>query len=190
MLESMSKTRDVFGVEITFQLLTDYAGQDVKGFFMSPKLDGFRCGWTGQDFILRGGGVLRVPGWWKVGMPTIALDGELYAGLGGLYEIQGRIAHGFHGLSFQAFDAPAVAGSFRSRLKFLAGVSLPPHASLVPHVRCRDTQHLVEFADAICEAGGEGAVVRDPKAIYREGRSGSVLRWVPQDPALNRRRVA
>jgi DNA ligase-1 len=84
-----------------FQLLQDYQGQNVKGFFMSPKKDGWRLGWTGQDFILRGGGVLRVPGWWKAGMPTTALDGELYAGIGGFNEIQGRMKRGFHGLSFQ-----------------------------------------------------------------------------------------
>lgn len=173
-----------------FQLLQDYQGQAVSGWFMSSKLDGFRCGWTGQDFILRGGGVLRVPGWWKAGMPTTALDGELFAGVGNLYSIQGRIRDGFHGLSFQTLDAPAVAGSFRQRLAVLRGLSLPNHVGIVEQIRCRDTKHLVEFADAIVAAGGEGAVVRCPKAIYREGRTGSVLRWVPQDPALNRRRVA
>jgi ParB-like chromosome segregation protein Spo0J len=38
--------------------------------------------------------------------------------------------------------------------------------------------------------GGEGAVVREPRAPYVAGRSDSALRWVPQDPAVNRRRVA
>jgi DNA ligase-1 len=173
-----------------FQLLQDYQGQDVKGFFMSPKMDGWRLGWTGQDFILRGGGVLRVPDSWKRGMPTTALDGELWGGNGSLYELQGRIRDGFHGLSFQVFDAPTATGSFRKRLAFLGGLSLPDHVAIVPQIRCRDTAHLVEFADQIVMDGGEGAVVRDPRATYREGRSSSVLRWVPVDPALNRRKVA
>jgi len=38
--------------------------------------------------------------------------------------------------------------------------------------------------------GGEGAVVREPRAPYVAGRSDSVLRWVPQSPEVNRRRAA
>ena len=175
---------------MNFTLLRDYQGQDISGWVMSPKLDGWRLGWNGADFILRGGGVLRVPDRWKAGLPTTALDGELDPGPGNFNSIQGRIADGFHGLSFQVFDAPAAGGGFRSRLAFLRTLELPSHVQLVEHVRCRDTQHLVEFANAICEAGGEGAVIRDPAARYVQGRTGDVLRWVPADPALNRRRVA
>lgn len=155
---------------------------------MSPKKDGWRLGWTGRDFILRGGGVLRVPDSWKRGMPDCALDGELDPALGNFNRIQGMIRDGFHGLSFQVFDAPSATGSFSKRLAFLRTLALPSHCAVVPQIRCRDTQHLVEFADAIVDAGGEGAVVRDPRALYRAGRTGDVLRWVPVDPALNRRR--
>ncbi len=172
-----------------FTLLQDYQGQPCEGFLMSEKLDGWRLGWNGSDYILRGGAVLPVPDHWKVGMPDFALDGELYAGAGEFNSIQGRIARGFHGLSFEVFDAPA-ALPFRRRLAFLRTLELPSHVQLVEQIKCRDTQHLVEFADAICEAGGEGAVVRDPAARYVQGRSGDVLRWVPQCPRLNRRRVA
>ncbi len=172
-----------------FQLLQDYCGQSCEGFLMSEKLDGWRLGWNGADYILRGGAVLRVPDSWKRGMPTTGLDGELFAGRGEFNSIQRRMRDGFHGLSFQVFDAPA-ALPFRRRLAFLKTLVLPPHCGLVEHVRCRDTQHLVEFADAICEAGGEGAVVRRGAARFFPGRTDDVLRWVPQCPALNRRRVA
>jgi DNA ligase-1 len=155
---------------------------------MSEKLDGWRLGWTGADFILRGGGVLRVPDRWKRGMPTTGLDGELFAGAGNFNQIQRMIADGFHGLSFQVFDA-VIPGPFRQRLAYLKTLTLPPHVQLLEHIRCRDTPHLIEFANAICEAGGEGSVVRDPRALYTPGRSGDVLRWVPQEPAMNRRRA-
>jgi DNA ligase-1 len=157
---------------------------------MSPKLDGWRLGWNGSDFILRGGGVLRVPMAWKAGMPATMLDGEVFAGAGEFNSIQRRIADGFHGLSFQVFDAPTVAAPFRKRLAYLKTLTLPGHCQIVQQVRCRDTQHLIEFADAIVAAGGEGAVVRNPAARYVQGRTHDVLRWVPQDPAMNRRRVA
>ena len=155
---------------------------------MSEELDGWRLGWTGQDFILRGGGVLRVPDRWKAGMPAVALDGELFAGGGGFNEIQGRIARGFHGLSFQVFDAPA-ALPFRRRLAYLKTLDLPGHCQIVPQIKCKDTPHLLEYADAIVDAGGEGLVVRDPRAMYQAGRTYDVLRWVPVDPRVSRRKV-
>jgi hypothetical protein len=51
-------------------------------------------------------------------------------------------------------------------------------------------ERTLDAVKLIKDAGGEGAVVRNPRALYVAGRTGSVLRWVPQDPALNRRRVA
>lgn len=166
-------------------LLRDYLGQNVSGWLMSAKLDGWRLMWNGEDFILRGGGVLNVPLDWKIGMPSCELDGELHAGAGQFNSIQKRIASGFCGLSFHIFDAPSPL-PFRKRLQFLQSIALPDHCCVVPHIRCRDTAHLMEFADAIVGAGGEGCVVRNPKASYEEGRTYSTLRWVPQCPALNR----
>ena len=173
-----------------FTLLRDYCGSPISGFLMSRKLDGWRLGWTGSEYILRGGGVLAVPDAWKAGMPSCALDGELDPGAGNFTRIQSMMRDGFHGLSFQVFDAPAAEGGFRKRLAFLQSLSLPDHVGIIPQIRCRDTQHLIEYADAICEAGGEGAVVRNPKARYVQGRSEDVLKWVPQHPRVNRRRVA
>jgi DNA ligase-1 len=156
---------------------------------MSEKLDGWRVMWNGANFILRGGGVLRVPDRWKAGMPSIALDGELFAGRGEFNAIQTLMAAGWHGLTFQAFDAP-MSGTFRQRLAFLKSLSLPDHVGIVAHIRCTDTRHLIEQADAIVTAGGEGAVVRRAGARYVQGRSGDVLRWVPQCPRVNRLRAS
>lgn len=168
-----------------FTLLRDYLGQPVNGWLMSEKLDGWRVLWTGADFILRGGGVLSVPDAWKVGMPPCSLDGELYAGAGQFNRMQRLIADGFHGLRFAVFDAPADL-PFSARLRCLRSLAMPSHCEIVKQIRCRDTAHLVEFADAIVAGGGEGAVVRDPRGIYVPGRSHDVLRWVPQDPRVNR----
>jgi DNA ligase 1 len=173
-----------------FQLLQDYQGQDVKGFFMSEKFDGNRTIFDGRSFWSREGNRWLAPEWFLAGLPDVVLDGEIHLGRGGFNGIRRAMRDGWHGLTFSVFDAPKAGGSFRSRLKFLGGLSLPDHVAIVPQIRCRDTQHLVEFADAIVDAGGEGAVVRNPLALYRAGRSGDVLRYVPQDPALNRRRVA
>lgn len=169
-----------------FQLLKDYCGQDVAGFFLSEKLDGWRVMVSGGRLVTRGGNFLSAPAWFMDGLPD-GIDAELFAGRGGFNQIQGAMRDGWHGLTLQVFDA-VIPGGFRSRLAFLGSLELPGHCQIVPQIRCRDTKHLIEYADAICEAGGEGAVVRDPATRYVQGRSGDVLRWVPQEPRLNRRR--
>lgn len=167
-------------------LLRDYQGQPVNGWLMSEKLDGWRVLWTGAEFITREGNVLDAPAWFKAGMPSVALDGELFAGRGQFNRIQTMMADGWHGLEFRPFDLPEYGGTFLQRYKQLRKIILPEHAHLVPHTPCRDTAHLVEFADNIVAAGGEGAVVRNPRARYTAGRTHDVLRWVPQDPRKNR----
>jgi DNA ligase-1 len=177
-----------FGVN--FQLLTDYCGQDCDGFLMSEKMDGWRCGLFGGKLWTRGGIQLDAPEWFLAGLPDCALDGELFAGRGEFNSIQRRLRDGWHGLTFQVFDAPEIVAPFRKRLAFLKTLELPDHCRLVEHIRCRDTVHLLAFADAIVAAGGEGAVVRNPRAGYVHGRTDDVLRWCPQDPSINRPRVA
>jgi len=167
-------------------LLKDWQGSDPAGWMLSEKLDGWRVLWTGAEFVTRGGEVLPVPKSWKVGMPDFPLDGELFAGRGGFNSIQSRISNGFDGLRFCVFDAPSLAANFRQRAAVLARLDLPPHVEVVEQARCRSEAHLLEFADSIVAVGGEGAVIRDPRSAWRAGRSGDLLRWVPQNPALNR----
>jgi DNA ligase-1 len=176
-----------FGVN--FQLLTDYCGQDCDGFLMSEKMDGWRCGLFGGKLWTRGGIQLDAPEWFLAGLPDCALDGELFAGRGEFNSIQRRLRDGWRGLQLMVFDC-VMDGAFRKRLAYLKTLALPSHCELVPHIRCRDTVHLLEFADQIVANGGEGAVVRNPRAPYVAGRSEDVLRWVPVDPALNRRKAA
>jgi len=171
-------------------LLKDYFGQSCEGWFASIKRDGWRLLWNGSDFILRGGSVLDVPAEWKAGMPAIALDGELDPGIGNFNRIQGMIRDGFHGLTFAVFDIPG-PGTFSQRLKMLQRVPLPSHCELVHHWRIDGPQAVWEEANRICDEGGEGLVIRNPRGLYRFGeRSDDVLRMVPADPALNRKRVA
>ena len=157
---------------------------------MSEKIDDFRAKWTGSEFVSREGNVFAAPQWFKDGLGDVALDGGLFLGRGMFYGIRGAMRDGWHGLTFQVFDAPDHAGTFRQRLAFLQTLSLPPHVQPVEHIRCNGTVHLIEYANAVCDAGGEGAVVRNPRARWAAGRSDDVLRFVPQCPSINRRKVA
>jgi DNA ligase-1 len=172
-------------------LLTDYTGANVRGWLMSEKLDGWRVMWDGENFFSRELGLLAAPEWFKAGMPAVALDGELFAGRGEFNAIQGMMRDGWHGLTFHAFDLPAVSGSYVTRLRAMQALALPPHASVLEQLPVASTLDVIRAADAVVAAGGEGVVVRNPKGKYLPGeRTNDVARWVPQDPAKNRRRSA
>jgi DNA ligase-1 len=171
-------------------LLTDYCGTNVRGWLMSEKFDGWRLMWDGENFYSRELGLLNAPDWFKAGMPAVALDGELFAGRGEFNTIQGRMRDGWNGLTFRVFDTIA-PGAYSARLRTIRALSLPTHASVVEQVEVDSTLDVVQAADAIVAAGGEGVVVRNPKGKYLPGkRSSDVARWVPQDPAKNRRKSA
>ena len=134
-------------------------------------------------------GILRVPDSWKLGMPGFALDAELIGGRGGQCHPR-HDARRLAGLRFMVFDAPKVVALSRKRLAFIKTLSIPSQCDLVEQIRCRNTPHLIEFADQIVVAGFEWAVDRDGQAMYRNGRTHDVLRWVPQCPSLNRWKIA
>lgn len=168
-------------------LLRDWEGSDVAGWLLSEKLDGWRAVFDGENFITRQGNVLNAPDWFLDGMPNKALDGELFLGRGEFNGIQGAMAGGWFGLRFMVFDAPSEL-PFAKRVEILSKLSLPGHCELVPHVPCKSIERMVAFADDVVTNGGEGVVVRDPKAPYQPGRTSGVLRWVPRCPSLNRRK--
>lgn len=167
-------------------LLRDYQGQDVSGWLMSEKLDGWRALWDGKSFWTRQGRRLDAPEWFTLGMPDHALDGEIYAGRGRFNFIRGLIRDGWFGLAFEAFDAPELGGTFRQRAKVLAGIKPTAALRIVRHICCKGTPHMIETANEVVAMGGEGVVVRNPRARYTPGRTDDVLRWVPQCPTLNR----
>jgi len=169
-----------------FALLKDWQGSDPTGWLMSEKIDGWRVLWNGAELVTRQGQVLDAPAWFTASLPAFALDCELHAGRGGFNEIQGRIRDGWEGLMLSIFDAPS-ADPFRVRANSLRRMVLPLHVSVIGQIRCKGEMHLLDFSDEIVAGGGEGAVIRDPRSAWSAGRSGDVLRWVPQLPAMNRR---
>jgi DNA ligase-1 len=168
-----------------FALLRDWSGQDVSGWIVSEKLDGWRCGWNGSAFVTRQGEVLDAPEWFRAGMPAFALDGELFAGRGQFNSIQGMMRDGWHGLTYEVFDCPSDM-PFSARARILGAICLPSHARAIKHRLCVNAGDMMGFACRIVNEGGEGAVVRRPDSQWKAGRSGDVLRFVPQSPRLNR----
>ncbi len=53
---------------------------EIKGWWMSEKLDGVRGYWTGKELISRAGNPFHTPKWFTRDFPPTPLDGELWIG--------------------------------------------------------------------------------------------------------------
>jgi len=89
---------------------------DPTGWWMSEKLDGVRCYWSGSKLYSRQGNEFLAPDYWKKDLPKEPLDGELWCGRG-LFQktlsIVRRTVTNSHTdadwkyVTFLVFDAPA-----------------------------------------------------------------------------------
>jgi DNA ligase-1 len=171
------------------QLLTDYTIQTVTGWIASEKLDGWRMLWTGSQFITRQGLPLSPPPHWLEGMPDHPLDGELFAGRGEFNSIRQRMRDGWHGLAFHVFDVPSPL-PFADRAQALEILPLPAHCVKVTHWPIESAKSWTAQGFKIAAAGGEGIIARNPAAPYKAGRDPQIVRFVPYNPAENRKKTA
>ena len=114
---------------VEFELARDFNGKlNVQGWFMSEKLDGVRCCWTGRELITRGGRTIKLPSFFKRAFPRSPLDGELYMGNGQyqalvrFIEQEQRTEEEWLRVTFVVFDAPTLNLQFRHRLEAMKRV--------------------------------------------------------------------
>tara|TARA_R110002167_G_scaffold200748_1_gene404202 strand:- start:783 stop:1448 length:666 start_codon:yes stop_codon:yes gene_type:complete len=144
-----------------------WEGEDVTGWYISPKVDGVRARWNGSEFISRGGKVLEAGGF---DLPETTLDGELSAGSLAL-TLSALGADGDKStLQFHPFDAPDVPGPFSERLG-----SVPRHDQTV----CRDMDHFGDMVEKALLDGFEGVVCHHPTNLYASGASPRLLKQKP-----------
>jgi len=159
---------------------------NVAGFWLSEKLDGVFCRWTGTAYQTRNGHRLTPPAWWLVSMPPVMLDGELWNHRGGFDELVSAIQrkrNPWEGVSFQVFDMPILRVPFEQRIAALGRLQLPEHCHLLPHRVCDGRDDLDSTEVEIVAAGGEGCVLRAPGSFYRPGNFTKIKRIYPD---LNR----
>jgi DNA ligase-1 len=118
------------------------------------------------------------------GLPEFALEGELWGGRG-TFESTASIVQrdqphdGWLQLRFAIFDVPAAPGPFRQRIAiarewFAAHPSA--YAFVIPQRPVRDREELRQELQRIEALGGEGLIVRNPRAGYIAGRNGEILK--------------
>ena len=157
---------------------------DIKGWWMSEKLDGVRAYWDGKALYSKNGVVFSPPPEFTAGFPPFPLEGELWGGRATFARTVSTVlqqhAHpGWLELKYAIFDVPGAAGSFRHRLKKAQGwVSEhhPAYMLLIPQTEVKDAAHLLHYLDEVVEGGGEGLIVRDPEGIYAPGRSATIFK--------------
>ena len=175
---------------------------DVRGMWMSEKLDGVRALWDGERALRsRNGSVFEAPEELLALLPRIPLDGELWTRRGdsqNLLEIvrtqlnqkapeARRAAEERWGqVSYVVFDAPLAEGPFEKRLATAASAiqarrpqGAREFARVLEQVECTGRDHLDGFLASVEALQGEGVCLRQPASAYAAGRSQVLLKCRP-----------
>ena len=166
-----------------------------KGWMVSEKLDGVRALWDHERraFYSRGGHLMdKAPAYILENMPQhTSLDGELWMGRGMFPETMSAYRHTdqWHKLQFRVFDSPSATGDTLSRLRIARDViassplseSVPrPFLVMEPQWSIANKTSLLRRFRAIVGKGGEGLMIRDPRAQYAQNkRTSSILKLKP-----------
>jgi len=157
---------------------------DIKGWWMSEKLDGVRGYWTGQKLISRSGNPFHAPEWFTINFPATPLDGELWLGRQQFSELVSIVRRKEPGADWKKvryliFDAPRVEGGFEKRLayaRFWFQQHANPYAEVLQQQVCENEAHLRKKLRQIESLGGEGIMLRKPNSPYEVGRSYNLLK--------------
>ena len=155
------------------------------GFYMSEKLDGVRCFWTGSQMFSRSGKRYFPPKFFIKDFPNSPLDGELWCGRSTFQKCvsyvrkQNPIDDEWRKVAYLVFDAPNLALPFNQRYKRMEesfNKVKSPYIKLHPHQICKGFDHLQTELTNVEDMGGEGMMLRDPKSYYEQKRSGTLLK--------------
>jgi DNA ligase 1 len=176
--------------EESMTLAQDWRGENVAGWLASEKMNGCRAYWDGSKFWTRAGNVINAPAWFTRGLPSVALDGEIWAGRG---EGLASFNTGFHaasnavrlggkwfespGIEFVTFDLPELAAGWAKRMREAAkAIKGAAHARAVKFFKIDDYSQITNFMRKLRLQNGEGCVFRNPVGSYEAGRTGNLLR--------------
>ena len=158
--------------------------EDVKGWWMSEKLDGVRGYWTGEALVSRSGNPFHVPKWFTRNFPSTPLDGELWLGRQQFSELVSIVRTettdtGWKKVRYMIFDVPQAEGGFEDRINFAHrwfGQHPNPHIEVVQQEVCESKESLQKKLTEIESFGGEGIMLRRANSPYTVGRSSDLLK--------------
>lgn len=178
----------------------DAAKHEIRGWYMSEKLDGVRAWWIDGKLFSREGNWFRAPEWFISKFPKdIVLDGELYMGKGNFQSCVGTVKRHqptdeWNNIEFVVFDAPYILSHFEERIRVARSAienvtitttthdkessSSKNYIRLLDQVLCTGADHANDMLLQIEEYGGEGVMLRHPTALYNPSgkRTSNVLK--------------
>lgn len=165
---------------------------NVSQYLVSEKLDGVRAIWDGKNLRFRSGKEIHAPRWFVDGLPSQALDGELWLGRGSFDRLSGVVRRDqpddaeWHQVRFMIFELPGAAGNFRERAALIKQVvrqTNKPWVQEIEQLSVVDRNSLKTRFDQVVKAGGEGLMLHRADASYETGRSDTLLKMKPFDDA-------
>ena len=160
-------------------------GVDPKGYYMSEKLDGVRCLWTGNRIYSRNGNQFYCPEWFTKGWPNASLDGELWIARNTFQQCIRVIKkkqpeeNEWKKITYLVFDAPSLNLPFIDRYKIMEQEIKKinnPHIKLVENRLCLSKKDMETELEKILGLSGEGVMLRDPQSYYERKRSHALLK--------------
>lgn len=162
-----------------------HPGLPLADYWVSEKFDGVRGYWDGERLRTRGGEAITPPAWFTAGWPSVAMDGELWAGRGQFAVAQSTVRSTQAGdvawrrMRFMVFDLPAHPGTFDQRLPALQKtVASIGQAWVQPVVQQRMASHsaLQTLLARTVRGGGEGLMLHRGASFYVAGRSDDLIK--------------
>ena len=159
---------------------SDYAGQDLSGWFLSEKLDGCRAYWDGAQLWTRGGKVIQAPAWFTAGLPASHLDCELWAGYGQREVARLATQYGRFTPACRLLihDCPTATGNWAERMQ---AAPVTRYATPVAFTVCEGHADMLAKLGAVLGHAGEGLIARNPAVTsYTTGRTRDLLKIKPK----------
>lgn len=159
---------------------------ELQHYWVSEKYDGVRAYWDGQNFISRQGVRYQAPSWFRQGLPSFPLDGELWLGRGQFDRLSGivrkkkPIDEQWQDVRYMIFDLPNSNKSFDHRLQELNSLSnLPARYVVIKQWRVESETVLLQQLAHIVSQQGEGLMLHDGRSFYRSKRSNDLIKLKP-----------
>ena len=160
---------------------------DPTGWWLSEKLDGVRCYWNGSQFLSRNGNQFIAPKYFTENLPkTVSLDGELWMGRGMFQRCVAIVRkktvtdpEAWKNIIYVLFDAPSLNRPFEARMKYLMCLAKTvgsPYMRAHEHYLCKGKEHVKEELEKVEGLGGEGLMLREPRSMYENRRSMTLLK--------------
>ena len=166
------------------------SGIVLADYWVSEKFDGVRGYWDGQALWTRGGERIAAPGWFTAGWPTVAMDGELWAGHGQFSKAVSTVRQqtpddsAWRAMRFMVFDLPAQGGPFTERIPALNGVvsRIDQHwVQAVAQFKVASPQALQTLLAKTVKNGGEGMMLHRGASLYQGRRTDDLLKLKTHD---------